>query len=90
MYLLAAELHRNRTFDNRTSSSAAMARRYDSSTTTFSPEGRLHQVENAIEAINNAGTAKTTALFRALHSEIFDRFFFLFFCCCGLYMCVYV
>ena len=51
-----------------------MARRYDQSTTTFSPEGnvkfvtidcliifncilgRLHQIEYAIEAINNAGT----------------------------------
>lgn len=33
-----------------------MSRRYDQSTTTFSPEGRLQQVENAIEAINNAGT----------------------------------
>ena len=39
-----------------------MSRRYDSKTTTFSPDGRLQQLEYAVEAINKTGSAIGTAL----------------------------
>jgi len=34
-----------------------MSRRYDSRTTTFTPDGRLQQIEYAIEAINKTGSS---------------------------------
>lgn len=34
-----------------------MSRRYDSRTTTFTPDGRLQQIEYAVEAINKTGSS---------------------------------
>ena len=40
-----------------------MSRKYDSKTTTFTPEGRLQQIEYAMEAINKTGSSIGTSLF---------------------------
>mmetsp|Transcript_1743 Transcript_1743/g.5583 ORF Transcript_1743/g.5583 Transcript_1743/m.5583 type:complete len:91 (+) Transcript_1743:190-462(+) len=54
-----------------------MARRYDSRTTTFSPEGRLYQVEYAVEAINHAGAAigirTTTGIILATEKRLLSK-----------------
>eukprot|EP00906_Rhabdomonas_costata_P025678 RCo036683 len=56
-------------------------RKFDSATTTFSPEGRLYQVEYAIEAINHAGAAigilasdgVVLAAEKKVHSKLLDQ-----------------
>jgi hypothetical protein len=43
-----------------------MSRKYDSKTTTFTPEGRLQQIEYAMEAINKTGSSIGTRFFNFL------------------------
>lgn len=40
-----------------------MSRRYDQRTTTFTPDGRLQQIEYAVEAINKTGSSIGSAFF---------------------------
>lgn len=51
-----------------------MARRYDSRTTTFSPEGRLYQVEYALEAINNASSTLGGYLMRLEYRNLSPQY----------------
>ena len=54
-----------------------MARRYDTRTTIFSPEGRLYQVEYAMEAISQAGTClgirTTEGIFLVAEKRVVDK-----------------
>ena len=62
-----------------------MSRKYDSKTTTFTPEGRLQQIEYAMEAINKTGSSIGTHLLsfryrnqgRRRHGHIKTRSYFL-------------
>jgi Proteasome subunit/Proteasome subunit A N-terminal signature len=51
-------------------STAAMARRYDSSTTTFSPEGRLHQVKKALALMLQAFDNNAPTWYKLLSSTV--------------------
>lgn len=45
-----------------------MSRRYDQRTTTFTPDGRLQQIEYAVEAINKTGSSIGTSLLTQVSS----------------------